>query len=89
MSKRGTDHRWQLIEYKGDMAIYARCKCKYHYDCSRSKREEDGSWSIKQYPTIFYPYCPCCGARKKYYTDKIEKVDIHEFEDPSWYLRMG
>lgn len=69
--KRGTDHTWQLVKYKEDMAIYAKCKCKFRYACSENKRNEDGTFSFKQIPTLFYPYCPNCGARKKYYTDEI------------------
>lgn len=56
MSKRGTDHTWQLVKYSGDGAIYARCKCKHHYNCGRSKRNKDGSWSSIQVPTVFYKY---------------------------------
>lgn len=24
---RGIDHIWQIISYKGDMGLYARCRC--------------------------------------------------------------
>ena len=71
--KRGTDHSWNLIKYDGDAAIYAECKCGHYYNCGRSLRNEDGSYAFKEIPTIFYPYCPCCGARKKRYTPEIEK----------------
>ncbi len=77
-NKRGTDHIWNLVKYDGDLAIYAECSCGYHYSCSRSKREGDGSWSIKQYPTLFYPYCPSCGARKNRYNKEIEKHSMDE-----------
>ena len=86
MPKRGTDHTWQLVKYKGDIGIYSKCKCKYHYPCSRSGVEEDGSRNpLRQVPTIFYPYCPYCGARKKWYTNDIKKIDKYEFED--WFKR--
>lgn len=82
MFKRGTDHTWQLVKYNGDCAIYAKCKCKYHYCCSTSARDEDGFLNpFNQVPTIFYPYCPVCGARKKWHTYEIEKINKYEFED--------
>ena len=77
-NKRGTNHDWTLVKYSGDSAIYAECSCGYHYNCSRSIREPDGSWSMKQYPTIFYPYCPCCGARKNKYIKDIEKRSMYD-----------
>lgn len=78
--KRGTDHTWQLVRYKGDGALYLKCKCGYYYNCGRSRREEDGTLSLKQYPTIFYPYCPYCGARKKWRSENVNKIDKYEFE---------
>lgn len=71
--KRGTDHAWNLVKYDGDMAIYAECKCGHRYCCSKELRNEDGTCGFKEIPTIFYPYCPCCGARKKRYNTEIEK----------------
>ena len=73
MGKRGTDHIWQLVKYGGDIAIYARCKCGFCYPCSRNKILEDGTCSLEQVPTVFYLYCPNCGARKKWRTNDIEK----------------
>lgn len=81
MPKRGTDHTWQLIKFKGDSAIYARCKCKHYYNCGRPVRDDNGCLiPFRQVPTIFYPYCPICGARKKRRTVEIEKLDRYEFE---------
>lgn len=77
-NKRGTDHEWNLVKYSGDGAIYAECKCGHYYNCGKDLRNEDGSWAMIQIPTIFYPYCPCCGARKKRYTTEIEKRSIEE-----------
>ena len=77
-NKRGTDHKWNLVKYKGDIAIYAECKCGHYYNCSRDKRTEDGAWSVHVIPTIFYPYCPCCGARKKIHSAEIEKRPMEE-----------
>lgn len=79
-NKRGTDHNWNLIKYNGDAAIYAECQCGHYYCCSVEPRDEDGSWTFKQVPTFFYPYCPCCGARKKYFSKTIEKSTKYSFE---------
>lgn len=76
--KRGTDHSWNLVKYDGDVAIYAECKCGHYYGCSRSLRNKDGSFAFKEIPTIFYPYCPCCGARKKRYSTEIERRNMEE-----------
>ena len=82
MLKRGKDHTWQLVKYKVDLAIYAKCKCGFHYCCSTDSINEDGSRNpAKQEPTRFYRYCPVCGARKKYYTTDITKIDKYECED--------
>ena len=77
--KRGTDHKWQVVKYKGDAVIYAKCKCGFEYNCGRGKRMMDGSWSITQYPAIMYPYCPSCGARKKRYNEEPEKLDKYRW----------
>ena len=83
--KRGTDHMWQLIKYKDDICIYARCKCGYDYPCSRSGRNSDETFSFKQIPVIFYNYCPNCGARKKYKSSEIISggymIDLHHNDD--------
>ena len=82
MPKRGTDHTWQLVKYNYDVAIYAKCKCGYHYCCSTDAIEEDGSRNpLHQVPTIFYPYCPVCGARKKWRTNEMKKIDKYKYED--------
>lgn len=73
--KRGTDHDWLVVKYKNDAAVYARCKCGFEYDCGKSRRMEDGTWSMAQYPTIMYLYCPCCGAKKKRYNEEPVKLD--------------
>lgn len=73
MAKRGTDHSWKLVKYKGDVGIYARCKCKFHYIClNPMNNNEDYK---------FYSYCPICGARKKWYSKDIRKIDKYSFED--------
>ena len=78
--KRGTDHEWLVVKYKGDGAVYARCKCGFEYDCGKSRCREDGTWTMAQYPTIIYPYCPYCGARKKRYNEEPEKLDEFQWE---------
>ena len=70
--KRGTDHIWQIRNYKCDVALYAHCKCGFEYSCSHSIRNEDGTWSFKQEITYMYRYCPHCGARKKWMTDTVK-----------------
>lgn len=78
--KRGKDHTWQLVKYKADIAIYAKCRCGYSYPCSGNTRNENGTWNPKQVIKYFYPYCPMCGARKKWYSEDIEKIDKFSFE---------
>ena len=73
--KRGTDHEWLVVKYKGDGAVYSGCKCGFEYDCGKSRCREDGTWTMAQYPTIIYSYCPYCGARKKRYNEEPEKLD--------------
>lgn len=82
MGKRGTDHTWHLIRYVGDGAIYAKCKCGYHYNCGRSKRDDGCSWPLTQIPTIFYPYCPSCGARKKRHSTDVERSKTEILDAP-------
>lgn len=71
--KRGTDHEWNLVKYDGDGAVFAECKCGHYYNCGRDLRGK-----FKQIPTIFYPYCPCCGARKKRFNSEIEKRSMEQ-----------
>lgn len=79
-NKRGTDHEWNLVRFHGDAAIYAECKCGYYYSCGENERDEDGSWSIHLIPTIFYPYCPSCGSRKKYHSKIVKKENYESCE---------
>lgn len=81
-NKRGTDHNWQIVKYKGDIAIYAKCKCGFYYNCSGNIRNEDGSWSPIREVKInkIYPYCPWCGAKKKTYDLEITKIDKFPWE---------
>lgn len=72
--KRGTDHSWELVKYNGDICIYARCKCKYHYNSKTNVMD-------KERIPFLYPYCPMCGAKKKWYSDGIKKINKYSFED--------
>lgn len=78
--KRGTDHEWNLVKYDGDGAIYAECRCGHYYCCSKPETKfiENGNLSFREIPTIFYPYCPCCGARKKRFNSEIEKRPMEQ-----------
>lgn len=78
--KRGTDHLWTLVRYRGDIAIYATCNCGYSYLCSGNKRNEDGSWSFEQEVKWLSNYCPNCGARKKRVTENVECNSRYRFE---------
>lgn len=73
--KRGTDHWWEVRRYIGDAALYAHCKCGFQYNCASF--EKDG-W--KQTITKIYPYCPYCGARKKWYNEEPKKFKKYSWE---------
>ena len=75
--KRGTDHNWEIRRYDGDMALYANCKCGFQYNCSSKMRQPDGTLSLNPVATLFYSYCPACGAYKKWYNE--EPIRIHRF----------
>lgn len=78
--KRGTDHSWEIRKYKADISWYAHCKCGFQFPCSHSKRADDGSWTAQQELSELYNYCPCCGARKKIYTDLV-KYDNYPWDE--------
>jgi hypothetical protein len=67
---RKKDHVWKFIKYKGDMAIYAQCRCGFSYECYK----QNGLTFIPD-PYRLYPYCPVCGSRKKRYNPEVVKVD--------------
>lgn len=83
--KRGTDHIWKVVKYKGDVAIYAKCRCGFQYNCGTNKKLEDGSFSLTQVPSSMYPYCPWCGARKKLYNEIPEKIDKCPWDGGEFY----
>lgn len=78
--KRNINNYWQIRKYFGDGALYAHCKCGFQYNCSSSRREEDGTWSLKQYISTIYHYCPWCGARKKWYNEEPIKIRKYSWE---------
>lgn len=63
---RGKDSHWETRRYKGDMAIYAHCKCGFEYCCSSNAGPEQ----FKQIITYIYHYCPNCGSHKKTYNEE-------------------
>lgn len=69
--KRGTDHVWELVKYATDAAFYFRCKCGFHYPCAEKLND----------PYRAYPYCPNCGARKKWHTTEVREINKLPSED--------
>jgi len=66
---RGKDSHWKVCRYTGDGAFYAHCKCGFYYSCGDIiNRIKDTDWKI-------YRYCPCCGARKKWYNEEPIKME--------------
>jgi hypothetical protein len=51
---------WYIRKYRGDGAIYARCRCGYQYGCYKTVDK----FKIKIGYT--YPYCPQCGEFKRF-----------------------
>lgn len=72
---RGIDHTWEIVKYRGNMAIYSRCKCGFRHSCYRNgDRDKGEAWTVFE-PRYLYNYCPHCGAKKKYYTEGIKRLD--------------
>lgn len=72
---RGIDHVWQIVKYKDNMQIYAKCSCGFRHGCSKRGDTSKGEAFLVLEPGYLYNYCPSCGARKKYYTPEIKKID--------------
>ena len=51
---------WYIRKYRGDGALYARCRCGYQYGCYKTV----DNFKIKMGYT--YPYCPQCGKFKRF-----------------------
>ena len=77
---RKKDHIWRLVKYKGDISIYAKCSCGFHYSCSKFEDPENGNLRTVINENKIYPYCPICGSRKIWYTDEVKKIDKYSFE---------
>lgn len=75
--KRGKDSLWRPIKFKGDGAIYARCKCGFYYPCYKGP---DATFKVEIDPYKMYHYCPQCGARKKRYLTTIERLNRTQWE---------
>ena len=73
-------NKWKLVKYKGDISIYAKCKCGFRYACSHSKKNEDGTWSFEQIVDNLYPYCPICGSRKTKTSKNVKPMDSFSWE---------
>lgn len=69
---RGKDHVWQLVKFKGDIAIYAKCSCGYRYLC-KNPMNTNAAY-------LFYNYCPYCGSRKTRYIPTIKKIEKFSWE---------
>ena len=69
--KRGKDRFWRPIKFKGDGAIYAKCKCGFYYPCYKAS----SNLIVELDPNKMYLYCPNCGARKKEYFMDIEQLN--------------
>lgn len=71
------DSLWRPIKFKGDCAIYARCKCGFYYPCYKGP---DATFKVEIDPYKMYHYCPQCGARKKRYLTTIERLNRTQWE---------
>ena len=78
-NRRRKDHVWQFVKYNGDVAIYAKCGCGFHYPCYKNHSRER-PFPIEPDPEQLYRYCPLCGGRKTRYIDEIKKIDKFPWE---------
>lgn len=83
--KRGKDSWWRMVKYPYNGAIYAVCKCGYERSAFRNylhdkrgefKRNESGELILLREPDNLKNYCPDCGARKKWWSNNIEEVEM-------------
>jgi hypothetical protein len=51
--------RWEIVHHKGDLALYARCKCGYEYNASIFNREK-----MECEVHSLHAFCPACGSKK-------------------------
>ena len=73
---RGKDGKWEMRKYRGEIGIYAHCKCGFQYGCSR----DENPGTLKQIIAIVYPYCPICGSHKKTYNEEPIKMNCYSWE---------
>lgn len=76
---RDKDHLWQFVKFNGDIAIYARCSCGFHYGCYKN-HSINQPFPIEADPEKLYKYCPMCGSRKTRYDDNVIKIDRFPWE---------
>ena len=72
---RQVDRNWNIRKYKGDLALYAYCKCGFYYCCSKLVGPK-----IEIDPHKLYHYCPNCGAHKKYYNERARLMNKFQYE---------
>ena len=78
---RGRDHIWHLVKYKADIAIYAKCKCGWHFPCKVQKPIAKVLYGVDDDVENYYSYCPACGARKLWKSNDIKQIDKFAWED--------
>ena len=76
---RRKDHTWQFVKYKGDIAIYAKCSCGFHYGCCRNG-SDDKLLSMEPNHERLYKYCPLCGSKKTRYINEVKQIDKYSWE---------
>lgn len=70
---RSVDRHWEVRKYLGDEAFYAYCRCGWHYCCGDClSHKEPEKWTL-------YPYCPWCGAHKKWYNDVPKEMNKYQY----------
>lgn len=77
--KRKKHKSWKFVKYKGDIAIYAKCKCGFSYPCYNN--DPIGSFNIVPDINQLYPFCPICGSKKKIYIEGVESLPYYRCEE--------
>ena len=77
--KRKRYNSWKFVKYKGDIAIYAKCKCGFHYSCYID--DATNPFKVTPDPNQLYPFCPMCGSKKEIYIEGVESLPYYRFEE--------